>query len=275
MKAEMIVTEKEPRFAFGRNWSSFLSGVTEEDIDHACKMLQSLAGDLRGKSFLDVGSGSGIHSLAAIRLGACRVHSFDYDRESVRCTAEVHKRFAPSAHWSISQGSALDASYIRSLGKFDVVYSWGVLHHTGDMWKALDLVTMPAKSMLILAIYNDQGWQTALWKRLKHRYVLSGPVSRKFLEIFSFAAIWGGSLLYYSSRLRPWTTVSKWRNYNRNRGMSPWTDVVDWAGGYPFEAATPEQVVAFYQQRGFALQCSKLTERNGCNEFVFQKPTEL
>ncbi len=142
------------------------------------------------------------------------------------------------------------------------------------MWKALDLVTIPVKGVLVIAIYNDQGWQTALWKRFKRRYVLSGAASRKFLEILSFAAIWGGSLLYYSSRLQPWTTFSKWRNYNRNRGMSPWTDVVDWAGGYPFEAATPEQVVAFYEQRHLTLQFSKLTKRNGCNEFVFLKRQE-
>ncbi len=50
---------------------------------------------LAGNSFLDVGSGSGLFSLAAMRLGADRVHSFDYDPQSVGCTKELKRRFPP------------------------------------------------------------------------------------------------------------------------------------------------------------------------------------
>src|SRR5207253_403618 len=102
----------------------------------------------------DAGCGSGIHSLAALRLGARRVYSFDYDRDSVNCAREVKRRFAPAADWTIEQGSMLDKGYIDSLGKFDVVYSWGVLHHTGDMWRALDLICVPASQLLMISIYN-------------------------------------------------------------------------------------------------------------------------
>jgi 2-polyprenyl-3-methyl-5-hydroxy-6-metoxy-1,4-benzoquinol methylase len=95
---------------------------------------------LDGKSFLDIGSGSGLFSLAARRLGA-RVHSFDYDQQSVACTAELRRRYFPSAgDWVVERGSALDRDYLARLGTFDVVYSWGVLHHTGDMWRALENV---------------------------------------------------------------------------------------------------------------------------------------
>jgi SAM-dependent methyltransferase len=264
-----ITSLEDPRFAFGENWKRFLAVVDEERILQAANQLTEMLGDLKGKAFLDVGCGSGIQSLAAVRLGASRVVSFDYDLQCVACTRELKRRFASSAHWDIQQGSALDESYMRSLGAFDIVYSWGVLHHTGDMWKALDLVTIPVRNKLMIAIYNDQGWQSRLWKTLKRRYVGSGKLVRKALELATFAIMWGGSLAYYTVKLRPWITISKWRNYSRNRGMSAWSDLVDWAGGYPFEVARPDELISFYRERGFEPHLFALTRRSGCNQFVF------
>ena len=263
------MNELSERFAFGQNWTHFLSTITEENVNQATERLRKIAGELRGKTFLDVGCGSGIHSLAALRLGASRVVAFDYDPASVAATRQL--QIQTGITWKAERGSALDESYLRSLGQFDVVYSWGVLHHTGDMWKALDLVTIPCKHTLVVAIYNDQGWQSRMWRQIKRRYVNSGRTMQKAIEIFTFAALWGGSLAYHTVRLKPSVTVRKWREYSKNRGMSPWIDVVDWAGGYPFEVARPQDVIAFYNQRGFALISSTLTRRNGCNEFVFNR----
>jgi 2-polyprenyl-6-hydroxyphenyl methylase/3-demethylubiquinone-9 3-methyltransferase len=128
------------RFAFGANWARFLSVLDETRIMEAEQSLRTMLGtsDLSGKRFLDIGSGSGLFSLAARRLGA-KVHSFDYDPESVACTAELKRRYFPAdADWQVEQGSALDGDYLARLGHFDVVYSWGVLHHTGALWLGIE-----------------------------------------------------------------------------------------------------------------------------------------
>src|SRR3989442_380427 len=114
----------ETRFRFGRNWARFLAVLDEERIAAAENSLREMLelNDLQGRSFLDAGSGSGLFSLAAKRLGASRVHSFDYDADSVGCTRELKRRFFPNdAGWTIEAGSVLDTGYMGTLGTFDVV----------------------------------------------------------------------------------------------------------------------------------------------------------
>lgn len=129
------------RFEFGKNWKRFLKLLNTERIAEAEKSLKSMlcVDTLQGRRFLDIGSGSGLFSLAARRLGAT-VYSFDYDPQAVACTDELRKRYFPQdSLWTVDQGSVLDQAYLQSLGQYDIVYSWGVLHHTGAMWTALEL----------------------------------------------------------------------------------------------------------------------------------------
>src|ERR1044071_7082198 len=142
MSAHALEIDRGERFKFGENWSRFLSLLTDERVREAAESLKKMLNveTLEGKSFLDAGSGSGLFSLAARSLGA-RGHSFDYDQQSVACTQELRRRsFKDDADWKVEEASVLDADYLNSLGTFDVVYSWGVLHHTGEMWRALDNV---------------------------------------------------------------------------------------------------------------------------------------
>ncbi|HEX6964540.1 MAG TPA: class I SAM-dependent methyltransferase [Gemmatimonadaceae bacterium] len=268
----------ELRFAFGKNWSKFLESLSTERIALARRSLQSTLGreSLVGCSFLDVGSGSGLFSLAARRLGAS-VRSFDYDAESVRCTAELRRRYAPGdSGWAVEQGSALDRQYLASLGQHDVVYSWGVLHHTGAMWNALENMIPLVKpgGLLFIAIYNDQGRWSRRWHLLKRIYnrlpaVLRGPYT---------ILVMGGrelkSIAISACRLQLGAYVRSWTRYASlsGRGMNRWRDMVDWLGGYPFEVATPEAIFRFYRDRGFTLQ--EMTTCGGglgCNEFVFRR----
>ena len=259
------------RFEFGLNWRKFLKVVDETRLARAEQTLQKLLAskDLTGMSFLDIGCGSGIFSLAARRLGA-RVHSFDYDSTSVRCTAEMKRQFFPAdSQWVVEVGSVIDGSYIKSLGQFDVVYSWGVLHHTGAMWQALttvrDLVKPGGK--LAIAIYNDQGSRSRYWLLLKKTYNRLPSGFRGLILWPAFLRLWGPTL---ARDLIAGSPFHSWTEYSDIRGMSPWRDVVDWVGGYPFEVAKPEDVFEFYQRRGFTMiGLSTCGGGHGCNEFVF------
>jgi 2-polyprenyl-6-hydroxyphenyl methylase/3-demethylubiquinone-9 3-methyltransferase len=272
-KAEI---ESGARFEFGENWSRFLALLNEDRIREAEKSLQNMLGveDLRGKSFLDIGSGSGLFSLAARRLGA-RVHSFDYDPKSVACSRELKKRFfADDLNWTINEASALDIDYLKTLGQFDVVYSWGVLHHTGEMWKALENVVELVKSegKLFIAIYNDTGSQAARWKTIKKTYNnLPRPLRAPFAALVMLpeeAKNFTKAML----RLRPGDYVKTWTQYDRSRGMNRWRDIIDWVGGFPYEVATPDEIFGFYHERGFDLEKMRCGGVGlGCNEFVFTK----
>jgi 2-polyprenyl-6-hydroxyphenyl methylase/3-demethylubiquinone-9 3-methyltransferase len=262
------------RFEFGRNWASFLSVLDERRIEQATRSLATMLGveDLRGKSFLDVGSGSGLSSLAASRLGASRIHSLDYDPHSVACTHEVKRRHGREAgDWTIDRGSALDRDYLGSLGAFDVVYSWGVLHHTGAMWEALgNMVPLVAPgSLLHVAIYNDQGGLSQAWRAVKRGYnALPGPLKLPYAVAVTLPrGIIRATL--HTATLRPHRYITQWFR-GGDRGMSGWYDLIDWVGGYPFEVAKPEEIFKFYQSKNFTLKNLRTVGgKSGCNHFVF------
>lgn len=259
------------RFEFGKNWSDFLRSLTADRIAAAKSSLRKTLDveSLEGKTFLDVGSGSGLFSLAARQLGA-QVHSFDLDPASVACTRSLCERYFPEdKNWLIEKGSALDRHYLAQLGQFDVVYSWGVLHHTGELWKALgNIATLVAPGgKLLIALYNDQGRASRTWLRIKKLYNRSPWGLRQAIVLLCAIRLWGPVTVCDLVRCKPGHT---WRAYRDERGMSPWHDIVDWVGGYPFEVAKPEEVLDFCRPFGFELAKLKTCSGgHGCNEYLF------
>jgi SAM-dependent methyltransferase len=262
------------RFEFGRNWSKFLEILDEERIAEAERSLRSMLGveRLDGKSFLDIGSGSGLFSLAARRLGGS-VHSFDFDPQSVACTRELRRRYFPDdPAWVAGEGSVLDREFLRGLGTFDIVYSWGVLHHTGHMWDALANASQAVSpgGLLFIAIYNKQDYLSPVYTAIKRGYVRA-PLPGKWLIAGSYVGfeIVKGFLkdvLFLRDPRR------RYRQKKLSRGMSTWTDWIDWIGGYPFETARPEEIFDFLRQRGFSLErLVTCGSGHGCNEFVFRR----
>ena len=264
--------DPETRFAFGRNWSKFVRGVDDVAIAESRAGLAALLrrDSLKGLDVLDIGCGSGLSSLAALGLGA-RVRAFDYDPDSVEATRTLLTAKAPGGDWSVERGSVLDPAHMAGLDRFDVVYSWGVLHHTGAMWPAIDAAARAVKpgGLLALALYNDQGGASRRWLAIKRLYVASpAPVQTALvLAVGAFFEL-RTAAIKLARRTNP-LPFGEWRR--RKRGMSVWHDLVDWVGGYPFEVCKPEEAVEFLAARGFQLKSLKTVGGgHGCNEFLFR-----
>ena len=78
---------------------------------------------------------------------------------------------------------------------YDVVHAWGVLHHTGNMARALRICADLVRpgGYMIVSIYNHH-WTSPLWKKLKQVYCFS-PKTIKKIIVYSFAPlIWAAKL---------------------------------------------------------------------------------
>jgi len=261
-------------FRFGDNWQTYSHLITEPRIDQAVVDMKRLLGsdDLLQQTFIDVGSGSGLHSLVALRLGATSVTGFDLDQESVETARQVLSKYAPKGDWRIEQRNVFDGPTVSGQ-TYDVVYSWGVLHHTGAMWQAIEktMALVAEEGRFAIAIYRKTPSCNG-WRRFKRVYAsvpkfLQTALRWPYISLFLLALIVTGR-----------NPLSYVRTYESNRGMNYFTDVHDWLGGYPYESASPEELQSFFEERGFAkeLGFTKPTRLwglfgTGCDEFLFRR----
>jgi 2-polyprenyl-3-methyl-5-hydroxy-6-metoxy-1,4-benzoquinol methylase len=274
---------KSDRFAFGRNWQRYLDRhLTPAAVAWAEGQTASFLKmpSLQGKTFLDIGCGSGLFSYAAYRLGAKAIVSFDYDADAVAATKRLHERAGSPVHWRIMRGSILDTAFVEALPKSDIVYSWGVLHHTGEMWKAMRNAAglVPPGGSFFIAIYNKQEYRSFgslrgshFWLRLKTAYNRGGWPTRLVLE----ASYRGAEIAKMLVRLRnPFKEIEAYSA--SSRGMSWNVDITDWLGGLPYEFASVDEVFRFcHDECGLELRNLRSTVSWGCNQFLFERPNGL
>ena len=268
-----LLSTSENRFDFGNNWLEFISNISEENIREAEESLKKFLdlSTLTNLSFLDIGSGSGLLSLAAHRLGA-KIHAFDYDPESVICTEKMKELYSSGApEWVIERGSILDKDFVLGLGKYDISYAWGVLHHTGALWQALYNAHLTVKpgGLLFIGIYNDQGLISALWKIVKRTYC-AGRLGRALMMAIFYPMFFLSGLFIDLIKFR--NPLKRYSNHKKYRGMSLLIDWRDWLGGYPYEPASPDEVVRYFENLDYQLVRLQKTEHGfGNNQFLFRK----
>jgi SAM-dependent methyltransferase len=251
-------------FSFGENWSDFVTGVNAEIMEGARQDLEAWLDkeDVEGKTVLDIGSGSGIHSSALLALGASRLRSFDYDPHSVSATTKMYESAGKPDNWEISEGSVLDKEFVSSLGSYDLVYSWGVLHHTGSMWEAIEnaITCVKPGGKFFIALYAA-GPRFEADLALKQKYNAASPRGKRMMEYR-----WIANLMH--QRLMAFKNPFAW-NEKRIRGMNVYHDLVDWLGGLPYEVASEDETVVFCRKRNLVLDRIKVYGEGACNIFLF------
>jgi 2-polyprenyl-6-hydroxyphenyl methylase/3-demethylubiquinone-9 3-methyltransferase len=259
-----------PSFDFGANWQEFSAhALTAEKVaesrDGFIALMEGVP--LRDSTFLDIGFGQGLGLLAATSLGA-RTHGCDINPKCAEVLRQNLRHFPGiSSTPSVTVGSILDASVVSALravnpAGFDIVHSWGVLHHTGNMVSAVRQAAglVAPGGYLIVAIYNRH-WSSPLWWLIKRTYVSSPSWLRRFYV----------GILYPVIYVAKWA-VTKRRTQRQERGMDFYYDVIDWVGGYPYEYASEDEVVNMVTMLGFVLvRARPATVPTGCNEFVFRR----
>ena len=274
LRARDCKTPLAAQFAFGENWQSFLRTVDDSSIAKAEEGLRRLfpSDEICGSRFLDLGSGSGLSALAACRLGAAHVEAIDADPNSVAATRALLSKFAPGGNWSVRYEDILRPSEGQSQS-YDIVYSWGVLHHTGAMCRALDRAAslVAPRGCLAVALYRRTPL-CPLWRLEKRCYARCGPAFQRAMR-GGYKAVFGAGLVVTGRSPARYIAA-----YKSARGMDWHHDVHDWLGGYPYESTDPATVLTYLRELGFVPL--RVFERpaaafglfgSHCDEYVFRR----
>jgi glycosyltransferase involved in cell wall biosynthesis/SAM-dependent methyltransferase len=270
------VAAPDDAFGFGRNWQTYVAEHLTPERERIARdsFADLTGGDLDGRYVLDIGSGSGLFSLAAHKLGAGRIVSIDVDENSAASTRHLRSMVSDPETWQVMAGSILDDQLVAELEPADIVYSWGVLHHTGRMWKAIENAARLVKpgGRFVIAIYNRADaarfFNSERWQAIKRFYNHSPRPVQVAMEL-------GYRGYFAANKLRQGQNPRKVaEEYRHSRGMALKTDLIDWLGGYPYEYASVDEIVSFCERLGLrSVRVDPVPAKSTANnEFVFERP---
>lgn len=253
------------RFDFGKNWQSYShNALTPERIEQARQDFRQLVDgiDLQNKHFIDIGFGQGLSLIVASEMGASTL-GIDIDELNILALKTTLKLMGSTKLPKVQVESILNPSFVgENKGRFDIVHSWGGLHHTGNMRQALvnSCSLVADNGYFICSIYN-QHWSSFLWKGVKWSYNYMPPMLQPLM-------VW---LFYPIIYLAKWIVTGK-NPKRKQRGMDFYHDVVDWVGGYPYEYASEHQIQKMVSEQGFKmLAVFPARVPTGANEYIFRK----
>lgn len=249
-----VTMRDDGEFSFGFNWVDYVKTRMSEDIismhqTNLKSLYDSIGISLEEKSVFDIGSGSGLSSISFARLGASTITSMDIDSFSVEATAYTKNKFWNNSdiQWNIYQRSILDGIPIPDESQ-DIVYSWGVLHHTGDMWNAIrnSIKAVKPGGIFHVALYRSG---SKFSKSLDEKYR------------FKFADKETKIQMLYNR------AGQKINHIKKDRGMNKFHDALDWLGGLPYDVADPEVLFSWLKEKhGFEVLYFR--DRNGGGNFT-------
>lgn len=263
---------QQMRFKFGENWMLYIENLDVKFLDSVKIGLVSLLSqaEINNKKVIDVGSGSGVHALGFLNLGARHVDCIDIDKSSVRATKNILSDFWMKNNYTVSQKDVLNLKNLKP-NSYDIVYSWGVLHHTGDLHQAIincsSLVKQHGK--LVLGLYRKTPF-CKIWRKIKIFYISSPVMLQRLMEYIYL------SILIVVGFVKSVMELN-FRSTKRARGMKLRVDIRDWLGGYPYESISPYELDQLLTQLNFKIESSIIPPKSmsilgsGCNQYVYKK----
>lgn len=254
-KNQLTNMQETGEFSFGFNWLDYVkTRLNEEIIQTHVNDLQAIYNQaeisLSGKSVFDIGCGSGLSSLSFARLGCSKIVGIDVDPYSVEASNYTKVNFLKdSIDWNVHHHSILSEPIVVD-ESFDIVYSWGVLHHTGNMWDAIRNAARAVKKggYFHVALYRS-GPTYNQHLTDKFKFTLSS-IEDKMLTLYNYKHL----------KKNPWAI--------NHRGMNKFHDALDWLGGLPYEVCDPEVLRIWLTEYGFNKTPAYFTDNKEGGNFI-------